>query len=402
MASYGQALAIKPDYADAHNNLGVALSRLGRWSDALEHYQKARKLALTYPLIHSKLGYALNALARREEALQHFAENMRLNTAERQNIPVDGMNSFIYKPKIKHDIEQFTYLASFNTDKFERFSKLANIYTALDEEIDWSQGNGFSARLTKEQHLRIRDTNFIPVNLDPPNTVPNSTLNPKLNISKIISNYEENVPEMVVVDELLTVETLRTLQKFLLESTIWFHVKQNGYIGTYLDDGLSCPLLLQITEDLRSTFPCIFKDHQLTRLWAYKYDSQLSGINIHADDAEVNVNFWVTPHSANLNPNTGGLIIYDVAAPLDWTYDVNYTGDDTAHIQKYLKDENSKKFTIPYAENRAAIFNSNLFHETDRFRFKTGYVNRRINITMLFGRRKVRRLTTNQPIPKTT
>jgi hypothetical protein len=272
----------------------------------------------------------------------------------------------------------------------------------LYEEIDWSQGNGFSTRLTKEQHLRIRDTNLIPVNLDPPKSVPESTLNPKLNISKIISNYEENVPEMVVVDELLTVEALRTLQKFLLESTIWFHVKQNGYIGTYLDDGLSCPLLLQITEDLRSTFPCIFKDHQLTRLWAYKYDSQLSGINIHADDAEVNVNFWVTPHSANLNPNTGGLIIYDVAAPLDWTYDVNYTGDDTAHIQKYLKDENSKKFTIPYAENRAAIFNSNLFHETDRFRFKTGYVNRRINITMLFGRRKVRRLTTNQPIPKTT
>ena len=117
VASYGQALAIKPDYADAHNNLGVVLSRLGRWSDALEHYQKAHKLALTYPLVHSKLGYALNALARREEALQHFAENMRLNTAERQNIPVDGMNSFIYKPKIKHDIEQFTYLASFNTDR---------------------------------------------------------------------------------------------------------------------------------------------------------------------------------------------------------------------------------------------------------------------------------------------
>jgi hypothetical protein len=31
------------------------------------------------------------------------------------------------------------------------------------------------------------------------------------------------------------------------------------------------------------------------------------------------------------------------------------------------------------------IFNSNLFHETDRFRFKEGYETRRVNITYLFG-----------------
>ena len=30
----------------------------------------------------------------------------------------------------------------------------------------------------------------------------------------------------------------------------------------------------------------------------------------------------------------------------------------------------------------------NMFHETDRFEFEPGYVNRRINVTMLFGRRQ--------------
>ena len=69
---------------------------------------------------------------------------------------------------------------------------------------------------------------------------------------------------------------------------------------------------------------------------------------------------------------------------------------------KYLEEKNSKKITIPYAENRAAIFNSSLFHETDTFSFKAGYVNRRINITMLFGKRKARRLTKSQPIPKSS
>lgn len=40
---------------------------------------------------------------------------------------------------------------------------------------------------------------------------------------------------------------------------------------------------------------------------------------------------------------------------------------------------------IPYRANRAVIFASDLFHETDQMRFKTGYLNRRINVTMLYG-----------------
>jgi hypothetical protein len=37
--------------------------------------------------------------------------------------------------------------------------------------------------------------------------------------------------------------------------------------------------------------------------------------------------------------------------------------------------------------NRAIVFASHLFHETDRMRFKEGYANRRINLTLLYGRR---------------
>jgi|TARA_B110000090_G_scaffold127152_1_gene140567 hypothetical protein len=43
---------------------------------------------------------------------------------------------------------------------------------------------------------------------------------------------------------------------------------------------------------------------------------------------------------------------------------------------------------IPYNENRAVIFNSNLFHETDAIDFKDGY-EKRINVTMLLGRREL-------------
>ena len=60
---------------------------------------------------------------------------------------------------------------------------------------------------------------------------------------------------------------------------------------------------------------------------------------------------------------------------------------DPEQIRKFLSDKNSGKMVVPYAQNRAVLFNSNLFHETDTINFKKGYENRRINITMLFGKR---------------
>ena len=48
----------------------------------------------------------------------------------------------------------------------------------------------------------------------------------------------------------------------------------------------------------------------------------------------------------------------------------------------------SKMKRIKYKENRAIIFNSNLFHASDSFNFKKSYTNRRINMTFLYGKRE--------------
>ena len=39
----------------------------------------------------------------------------------------------------------------------------------------------------------------------------------------------------------------------------------------------------QIDEEMRSTYPAILGEHPLLHWWGFKYDSQLKGINIHAD-----------------------------------------------------------------------------------------------------------------------
>ena len=84
---------------------------------------------------------------------------------------------------------------------------------------------------------------------------------------------------------------------------------------------MACPLLFQIAAELRQTFPDIFKHHPLNQAWVYKYDSQLSGINPHADFAAVNVNFWITPDAALEDETAGGLVVWDKEAPLDWDFE---------------------------------------------------------------------------------
>ena len=154
-----------------------------------------------------------------------------------------------------------------------------------------------------------------------------------------------------------------------------------------MPDGFSSPLLYQVATELREMFPHVFKDHPLHLAWAYKYNSSLPGIGAHADPAAVNVNLWLTPDDSNLDQERGGLVVYKVRPPDDWgVYKWNAYDDDT-HIDELLKQNNWRNVTVPYKANRVVIFNSDLLHRTDDFRFKKGYKDGRINVTFLFGAR---------------
>jgi hypothetical protein len=199
------------------------------------------------------------------------------------------------------------------------------------------------------------------------------------------SAWQEATPKIVVVDDLLMPEALSRLRTFCLESTIWNDIHDEGYLGAMPESGFAPPLLAQIADELRSSYPAIFGSHPLLHHWAFKYDSTMSGIRVHADFAAVNVNFWITPDEANLDPEHGGLVIWDVAAPLDWDF-MKYNAAES-EIRDYLRDTSAKSIIVPYRANRAVIFDSDLFHETDAIRFRDGYENRRVNVTMLYGRR---------------
>jgi hypothetical protein len=54
-------------------------------------------------------------------------------------------------------------------------------------------------------------------------------------------------------------------------------------------------------------------------------------------------------------------------------------------VDELLRPTNFANVTVPHRQNRAVLFDSALFHHTDVFKFKKGYENRRINLTILYG-----------------
>ena len=379
-----QVIAKDPYNADAYNNLGLVYQDLNRFEEAAGYFEKALSIDSDYANAHSNLALVLNALGRSDEAVIHF--DAYLNMMRGPDAETNDLELFrlISRAKILHDIEQFHYLVDQGDS---RFAAVAETFEALSDDIDWPDGNEFRARLSDAQFAGVADTYNRPSNLVEAPRLVESTLSATLDADAITRDYFDNAPGMTYFDEALTSEALTLLRRHLLESTIWFDTQhREGYLGALLNDGLACPLVLQIAEDFRQTLPAIFKDHRLLQCWAFKYDSSLDGIEVHADAAAVNVNFWVTPDEANLSPESGGLVVYKEEAPLDWRFTA-YNADQ-GRIRQFLAQRDSGKMVVPHRQNRVVLFNSDLFHETDRFTFKPGYENRRINVTMLFGRRQ--------------
>jgi hypothetical protein len=95
------------------------------------------------------------------------------------------------------------------------------------------------------------------------------------------------------------------------------------------------------------------------------------------------LNLYITPDEANLDPDTGGMLIWNVAAR-DERELRRYNGSDS-EIREYLQRSQAQTTRVAHRANRAVLFKSSLFHKTDICRFREGYLNKRINVSFLFG-----------------
>lgn len=225
-------------------------------------------------------------------------------------------------PKLRHDLAQFLYLQKRQIFGNEYDAVIRNYRRVLDGMLE-NGGIDARAEINGQNYDLIRHVYNRLAYLRPTNRV-GQALSNKWNAADVERQYIRYRPGITVVDEFLSKEALDGVRRFCLESTVWFHNRYAyGRLGAFFQDGFNCPLLLQIAEELRERLPrVISKKYALRQMWGFKNTQPLpADVTTHADFAAINVNFWITPEDANLDETSGGLVIYDVDAPIHWDFD---------------------------------------------------------------------------------
>jgi len=339
------AAALQPENADLFFNLGNSRAVQGNFHDAVAAYRRAIAIKPDFAEVHFRLGSVLSENGHVAEGFAYYMRRAALvYGGDKPPVPTRPEPEH----KLKHDREQREYLAGGKIDS---------------------------------------DAPGVPFHLEPGERVTGHAVNPATVTPALLNQWRTSRPQLVVIDDFLSTEALDNLRRYCAGSTIWRRIYDAGYIGATPEDGFACPLLAQIVEELPVTFPDILGPHHFHYLGAFKYDSALSsGTNTHADNSAVNVNFYIAPDEANLDPQSGGMDIWDVTVPPG--EDMRLYNRDEALTRDLLHRSNARLTRIAHRANRAVIFRSDHFHKTSDCHFREGYLNKRINVSLLFGRHR--------------
>lgn len=417
LASYEQALKLDPDNAVVLCNVSNALGELGRHEEALACAERATRASPRHAQGWVERGGALRLLDRTTEAVESFEKALvlepamvqahtslaatlisdsvdtpRVIEAGRKSLAVYLQATYqaprlrqagltISAFKLKHDVQQARWLQQqgHGAPGLAAFLKTGE---ALLQQVQDAAAKR-SVRASPAELSRMQAFLGTPwVHAMP--SMPD-VLNPDNDWRALEEAYLAGTPEILTIDNFLSEPALKAFQTFAHASRVWHGEYANNYLGAFANRGFNSTLHLQLARELKQRMPRVFKDYLLTQLWGFKYEPAVTrGINVHADFAKVNLNFWIAPSEHNLDPDSGGLKVYDVPAPEDWTFE-QYNIDSTL-IYSFLAEHEAKCVTVPHRCNRAVLFNSALFHETDTIRFVDSYESRRVNMTYLFGR----------------
>ncbi len=143
------ALSYRPDFSEAANNLGLALSRQGKLEKAIEAYEKALRLKPDYADAYNNLGLAMVGMDRTDDALGYYKQALRSdpgyafahlnigNLFVGQNRTADALDHYEAAIKIKPDFPGAYVnmaIACFKLQRMQEAERYAREALRLDPE----------------------------------------------------------------------------------------------------------------------------------------------------------------------------------------------------------------------------------------------------------------------------
>jgi tetratricopeptide (TPR) repeat protein len=147
--AYNKALSIKPDYAEAHNNMGVTLKEHGKLVKAIEAYNKAISLKPDYADAYNNLGTALQDQGKLGEAIEAYNKALsikpdlagacnNLGTAlKNQGKLAEAIEAYNKARSIKPDYAEATTnlaILFFESKRFEEAAKLFSMDNSIKNQ----------------------------------------------------------------------------------------------------------------------------------------------------------------------------------------------------------------------------------------------------------------------------
>jgi len=127
------AISIKPDYAEAHFNLGVVLKESGHLNLAVESYKKAITLLPNYFGAHNNLGNALKQIGSLEEAVISYQNAIAIKPdyAEAHN-----NLGIVFKSlgKLKESVKSYKTAISIDSEYYDALNNLAIVLRKLKRQ----------------------------------------------------------------------------------------------------------------------------------------------------------------------------------------------------------------------------------------------------------------------------
>ena len=118
------AVALSPQDAEAHNNLGNALKELGRSDEAEASYTQAIALKPDFAEAHSNLGNTLKELGRLDEAISHYTQASFIDPKNPKFYVLRGLTpSLITRPLLINQDDQIKSINDCDWATSEKFLK---------------------------------------------------------------------------------------------------------------------------------------------------------------------------------------------------------------------------------------------------------------------------------------
>lgn len=199
--------------------------------------------------------------------------------------------------------------------------------------------------------------------------------------SAIEQHYRESEPyTYAIIDNILTPEICTLVRERILNNWGWQYM--NWQAKELFIRDFELPEAAMIATEIKERLPNLLGKLELVQHIAFWHQKN-AGLYAHSDTGAVSLNIWLTPDEFNLDPKTGGLILYDVKRTDNMNiHEFNAAPYSTDYFRANTRGGQVK---IPYRYNRATLFDARTFHASDRITFlNNGSESTRINFALLF------------------